>query len=114
MEAESFDIRLKTPFRAIISGPSECGKTTFVFNILRDRDNIIDVPTENVIYFYNHWQPGFTIMQQENQVTEWINAMPTVTTLKEKTEAFINNAGSIVIIDDFAYTQSIKCTSSHV
>lgn len=98
---EEFDVRLKTPFRAIIAGPSECGKTTFVFNILRDQYNTIDVPTQNVIYFYNHWQPGFTHMQRENQVAEWVNAMPTVELLKEKTEAYKDAEGSIVVIDDF-------------
>jgi len=101
MEVDTVDIRLKTPFRAIIAGPSECGKTTFVFNILRDQYNLVDVPTNNVIYFYNQWQSGFTMMHQENRVSEWVNAMPTIDMLKEKTEAYKDREGSIVVIDDF-------------
>jgi Poxvirus A32 protein len=99
-EKKVYDVRLKTPFRFILAGPSECGKTTFVFNILRNQYHTLDKPTSNVIYFYKHWQSGFDAMVKENRVSEWVQAIPTVEMLQEKTKAYKDGDGSIVVIDD--------------
>ena len=40
------------PFRAIAVGPSSCGKSELIFNILKRKDDFLDTEFENVSYFY--------------------------------------------------------------
>ena len=91
----------RTPFTCLLAGPSQSGKTSTVFNILRDRHELFDVPPDNIFYFYQHWQPSFTPFFREGIVTEWLQELPTMKVLTEKTEPFKNAEGSIVVIDDF-------------
>ena len=46
------DIRLKENFKVFISGPSRCGKTVFVSNLLEKINEFAKVPPINVIYVY--------------------------------------------------------------
>lgn len=101
MSDQEFDLRLKTPFTCLLAGPSQSGKTSWVFNVLRDRQELMTEPTDNIIFFYNQWQRSFTIFQAENIVTQWVNQLPTTSMLMELTEAYKDTTGSIVVIDDF-------------
>jgi hypothetical protein len=96
-----FDGTLQTPFRYICAGATECGKTTHAFNLLKFRYQMMDKPTDQIYYFYNHWQPHFSEFEKCGVVTEWIKELPTVDLLKEKTDPYVNRGGSIVVIDDF-------------
>jgi hypothetical protein len=98
---KEYDARFKTPFTCLLAGPSQSGKTSVVFNILRDRQSLFDVPTNNIFYFYQHWQPSFEIFRKEGLVTEWLCELPTIQVLEEKTAPFKDAEGSIVVIDDF-------------
>jgi hypothetical protein len=95
------DLRFKTPFTYICAGASQSGKTTHVFNTIKYRRELFDRCPDNIIYFYNQWQPSFAHFEQQNIVTEWVNALPTIDVLKEKTLAHREGNGSLVIIDDF-------------
>lgn len=99
--AKEYDATFKTPFTCLLAGPSQSGKTSVVFNILRDRHTLLDVPTNNIFYFYQHWQPSFSIFEREGVVTEWLRELPSIDLLTEKTEPFKYAEGSIVVIDDF-------------
>lgn len=96
-----FNLQLKTPFTYVIAGVSQSGKSTHVFNLLKYKEVLFDVVPTNVIYFYNKWQPSFTDFQRQNIVTEWCNKLPNNDDIDEKTIAFREKNGSIVIIDDY-------------
>jgi hypothetical protein len=96
-----YDVRLKTPFTYIAAGASQSGKTTHVFNILRSRQQILDAWPRNIIYYYSQWQPSFSEFEKEKIVTEWIQALPTVEDIKDKSLPYTNKGGTIVVIDDF-------------
>lgn len=100
-ERSSYDVRFKTPFTSLLAGPSQSGKSSFVFNFLRTRHELMDMPTSNIIYFYSQWQQSFSVFEKEGIVTKWINELPTLDMLKEETEAYKEAEGSIVIVDDF-------------
>ena len=99
-----YDLRFHNPSTFILAGPSQCGKTTFTFNLLRNVAYLFQDSRcgQNVIYYYNQWQNGFNVFAKEKVVTEWINKLPTSDDITDKTMPFTNNGGSIVIIDDFA------------
>ena len=98
------DLRLQTPFNAILAGPTQSGKTTFVLNLLRNIDHLFDKPEcqKNIIYYYKEFQPSLESFKDENIVHQWVNQMPTVDNVKERTLMGKDSGGSIVIIDDFA------------
>lgn len=52
-----FDCRLQHPFSMVISGPSNCGKTYLVKNIIENASKIMSSKPENIVYIYSCWQP---------------------------------------------------------
>lgn len=49
------DVRLKCPFTLLLSGPSSCGKTTFVCDLLES--GLFDTDIRDIIVCYSEWQP---------------------------------------------------------
>lgn len=102
-ESKIFDTRLKTPFTAIASGITGCGKSTFVLNLLQMRDQVTDNKNcENVIYYFNQNQDRFNEIDS-SVVTKWIQGMPTKDEVEQEVMPYKNRGGSIVVIDDFAH-----------
>ena len=60
---ENYDIRLKENFKLFISGPSRCGKTFFVAELLENIDTFAKVPPATVLYVYKVWQTKFDEMK---------------------------------------------------
>ena len=58
-----YDIRLKENFKLFISGPSRCGKTFFVSDLLENIESFSKVPPSTIIYVYKVWQTKFDEMQ---------------------------------------------------
>ena len=57
-----YDVRLKDNFKVFISGPSRCGKTVFVSNLLERINEFAKMPPTRVIYVYKVWQPKYDEM----------------------------------------------------
>ena len=45
-----FDIRLKENFKLFVSGPSRCGKTFFISELLENIDTFSKDPPETILY----------------------------------------------------------------
>ena len=58
-----FDVRLKENFKLFISGPSRCGKTFFVEDLLQNIQTFAKQPPSRVIYIYKVWQTKFDEMK---------------------------------------------------
>ena len=58
-----YDIRLKENFKIFISGPSRCGKTFFVSELLENIESFAKEPPETVVYVYKIWQSKFDEMK---------------------------------------------------
>ena len=52
-----FDARLKTPFSLIVAGPSNCGKTTFVIDLIRNSSRVLDQEFDYILWFYGETFP---------------------------------------------------------
>lgn len=98
-ELTEHDLRFRTPCTFLLAGPSQCGKTSFLLNVLRSRHEMFDVAPDHVIYFYNRAQPIFK--KFKDLVAKWINALPTADVLNEMTLPQADGRGTIVVIDDF-------------
>ena len=104
-EMEGHDLRFRSPSTFILGGPSQCGKTTFCFNLLRLGTELFEDSRclKNVIFYFNQWQPSFDkVKQEENIVKEWVGMLPTSDDIIEKTEKYADDGGSVIILDDFA------------
>ena len=51
-----YDIRLKENFKLFISGPSRCGKTFFISNLILNIDSFSKEPPEQIIFIFSVWQ----------------------------------------------------------
>ena len=96
------DVRFKTPSTTIISGPSNSGKTSLLFKILRRGEELLEYPKclQNILYYYKQWQPGFDELSAEMNII-YVNSVPSVDNIREKTQDFSQTGGSIIIVDDF-------------
>ena len=95
---ESTDLRLKCPFTMLISGPSNCGKTTFCKRLLRNRNSIYNVKPNRVYWFYKTYQPSYDEMLQDGIVNEFVQGLPTIDWIDEN----INLPNCTMVIDDMA------------
>ncbi len=53
---------LQHPFTCMVSGPTGCGKSTFITKLLQQRQEAIHPPPERVIWCYSEWQPVYDSM----------------------------------------------------
>ena len=53
------DARLKSPFTAVISGPTGSGKTHLLINLINQAQEVTDSPPVEIIYCYGVWQSIF-------------------------------------------------------
>ena len=52
MSFEVFDARLRTPFSAVVAGPSMCGKTQFVLKLLESWNTWVDSQFDYIVWSY--------------------------------------------------------------
>ena len=53
------DMRLKSPFTALIVGPTGSGKTVTTFRLIENKDNACTEPPVEIHYCYGAWQDAF-------------------------------------------------------
>lgn len=93
------DLRLKHSFRLAVLGPSNCGKTSTVIFLIKNRKQIINHPVAQVIYFYRTWQDNFQDLK-ENFYVKFLDQTPTYELFQQLTLPFKHNGGSLIIFDD--------------
>lgn len=78
-------VPFKHPFSCLIAGPSQCGKSQFVFRILRDVDKMLCPPPERVIYYFAERQPDF----DDIHYVEFYEGMPSSSELEQLHDCLI-------------------------
>ncbi len=105
----------------LLTGPSASGKTHRVSRILRLKNDLIEdgARIRNVVFCYATWQPEYDRLKRDNVVTRWLNKMPTNSEFKELVTPYVQQGGSIVVIDDFMseinkdLDEIVRVTSRH-
>jgi len=59
------------PFRAYVAGPTTCGKTKLVENIIFNRQNLIDKPIEKIVICYKAMQESYDNLKLLNIEVEF-------------------------------------------
>lgn len=118
----TWDITFKPGFNCIIHGSSGTGKTTFVHNLLRLREQLFAVPPTKVIWFYSKNQPIYESMKNEGLVDEFIDVskkgLPTSEEITILVHPFKDSGGSLLVFDDILTQlttdfENIFCNISH-
>ena len=84
-----FDPRLKHPFTCMVVGPTQCGKTCFVFELIR-RSRSIHLSLERIVWCFGCYQDLF----RSADGVEFVEGLPDVNILDG------NKRRTLRIIDD--------------
>jgi hypothetical protein len=82
----------KTPSTICVSGCSGSGKTKFIYELLRNRNEMFDNPIDNVVYCYNVWQDLFDEMLSKIPMNFHQNLI--------KPEELKHTKNTLVVLDD--------------
>ena len=93
---QDLNLRLKCQFTMLISGPPNCGKTTFVIKLLKERNHLFNTNSNNVYWFYKVYQDAFEDIEKE--ITSFENEMCTMAWLEKNSVP----PNSTIVIDDMA------------
>lgn len=90
--------QLRHPFTYIIAGGTQCGKTTYVSNIIKYLDDLVQPRIDEVIIFYKEYQSGYDLMKSYDDRVKCVEGLK-LDLIKEK--------NTLIIIDD-QMTDSLK------
>ena len=97
MEVEQYSFKHPTSF--IVSGATQSGKSTFVKNLLANKNDLI-CPTPKVTYMiYKIWQPIYTEMLEMGLVTKFIQGIPEMKEIHTLLSSHKDDGGLIIIFE---------------
>lgn len=91
----SVPLTFQHPFTMVVSGPTMCGKTHWVHELIV-RSNKIDPPPERVVWVYSEWQPSYDVLQKHfgNRI-EFVKGWTA-----EVYEKFHSSERNLLVLDD--------------
>ena len=92
---------LKHPFTGIVAGPTACGKSTWVKNLITYQKDMINPAPRHVIWFYGEWQPLYDTLSGMVEFREGLADLNILNTKKP----------TLVVIDDLM-TETDKSVSN--
>lgn len=95
------------PFTCMIAGPTQCGKTRLVFEILKNNPIMISPPLDNIIYCYSEWQEFFDSFSSINPPVKFHSGLPDISELNSSQK-------NLVILDDLMSECQSDASISHL
>lgn len=95
------NVKFKDPARIIVAGPSCCGKTTFLKNLLTKKENLkrfFPNPVTKILWCYSHEQPAYKEIARANPLVEFHEGLPDIA--KEFPTPYPDGKTAIVVLDD--------------
>lgn len=96
-------IKFECPSTCIISGASGCGKTTFIFKLLKQAMYMFQNIPKKIVYCYSTYQSLYDDMKQEVEHIDFFEGLPS----KEDMDTWSFETGfKILILDDLVQQAS--------
>ncbi|KAJ8020519.1 hypothetical protein HOLleu_40129 [Holothuria leucospilota] len=90
------DPRLQHPFTCVVAGPTQCGKTVFLYNLLSQVDEVINGPPEVILWFYGEYQPLY-----DKLATALGNAIQFIEGVPQSFDEYLDKSKrNLIILDD--------------
>ena len=99
----SFDIRFRQPSNILISGPSQSGKSNFIYKLLLYKNQLINPIPKTIIYVYSGQHPLVAKLIQKGVVNKVLKNLPENYETLENLISSHKEHGSILVIDDALY-----------
>ena len=99
------DIRFKENFKIFVCGPSRCGKTVFIKDLLQNIPSITKQNITKVIYVYKVWQQIFEDMKLQGLVHFFLREEENIV---EKIKKLSFGEYSLVIFDDLINSKNLE------
>lgn len=66
---DAHDLLFRSPFGAVVSGPSSSGKTSWIMRFLAHRDQMISPPAKSVLYAYGEFHSHIPVLERSGIAT---------------------------------------------
>ena len=99
------DIRFKENFKIFLCGPSRCGKTVFIKDLLENMSSITKQNISKVIYVYKVWQSIFEDMHSQGLVNIFLEEKDNII---EKIKNLAYGETSLIIFDDLINSKNLS------
>ena len=99
-----FDIRLKENFKLFLVGPSACGKSVFIQNLLQNISTVSKTNPTKIIYVYKVWQSLYEDMNLQGLVHLFIKEDEN---LAEKLKIETIGEISLIVFDDLINSKNL-------
>ena len=99
------DIRFKENFKIFLCGPSRCGKTVFIKDLLENMSSITKQNISKVIYVYKVWQSIFEDMHSQGLVNIFLEEKDNII---EKIKNLAYGEASLIIFDDLINSKNLE------
>lgn len=87
------DLKFQHPFCMMVAGPSQCGKTRFIMDLLKHRLELIEPAPTRVVYCYSVWQSNYDDMKHMIPSIEFQQGVPAL-------DGIDPDDNNIIILDD--------------
>lgn len=81
------------PATFLVCGPTSCGKSTWVFQLLRHANEMITPPPQRIVYCYGEWQSEYNMLKKQVSNIDFVEGLIDMST-------FDPSISNLVIIDD--------------
>ena len=85
------------PFTCMVAGMTGSGKTAWVQSLLQQSQNVMEPPTERIIWCYSQWQPAYSKLLNTVPNIEFVKGIPE----NLEQDSHINDdKRNLIVIDD--------------
>ena len=85
-----------SPFSMSLSGTTGSGKTTWIYRLLKHKDDMILPSPDNFFYFYGIWQDLYAEMEENMTYVKFREGLPSMEVVKSM------SPNSMIVLDDLA------------
>ena len=99
-----YDIRFCENFKIFACGPSRCGKTCFIIDIIQNLQTIAKMPPNKILYVYKVWQQKFDELKESGIVDHFVQDQKD---LIKKLKTLSKGESSLIVFDDLINSSNL-------
>lgn len=97
-----------TPCSILVAGPTQSGKTSLVYRMLREKKRLfVPAPTRTILIYKEH-QKLYRLMKKHNLIQHMVSYLPALADLKKLAKAEQAKGGALMVIFDDQLMETTK------